>query len=310
MGHLPSTQGSIPGIGRSGLKIDEKSARDVAIILYEKFHSDEGIFGHNVMPEDQVPSCVQRGSYEHLMFITLVVSIDYQRDAEQLWKAGRRTFEDSRTGWLFEPQKVVSKPFEEIVSAMGAHGLAKKPRQDAGIWKRVSESFFEDYASNPLSLIEECGFDALRLFHKKFDPRFRRRFPFLSGSKIFPLWIRMLHDNVGIELGNLDKIPIPVDVHICRATFTTGCLKGRYTGTVSGVSPRIDEAWKIVMESIVHPKLKYRLQLDEPLWHLSRFGCRFRKGEFCPKKNHCPVGRFCARGIVDVSSAGIRIDTW
>jgi hypothetical protein len=122
------------------------------------------------------------------MFITLVVSIDYQRDAEQLWEAGRRTFEDSGTGWLFEPQKVVSKPLEEIVSAMGAHGLAKKPRQDAGIWKRVSESFFEDYASNPLSLVEECGFDALRLFHRKFDPRFRRMFPFPSyrEARSFP----------------------------------------------------------------------------------------------------------------------------
>lgn len=36
----------------------------------------------------------------------------------------------------------------------------------------------------------------------------------------------MLHDNVGIDLKNLDKIPIPVDIHIARASFTTGCLRG------------------------------------------------------------------------------------
>jgi hypothetical protein len=91
----------------------------------------------------------------------------------------------------------VNKSFAEIKSAMKVHGLAKKPEQDA--WK---------------------------LFNKKFNPKFKRSFPFLSGNKIFPLWIRMLHDNVGIDLKNLDKIPIPVDIHIARASFTTGCLRG------------------------------------------------------------------------------------
>ena len=73
-----------------GLTINLEAARNVAVILYGKFNSDEGIFGHNVMPEDLLPkwgsslssSNIARGSYEHLMFITLVVSIDYQRNAD------------------------------------------------------------------------------------------------------------------------------------------------------------------------------------------------------------------------------------
>jgi hypothetical protein len=120
----------------------------------------------------------------------------------------------------------------------------------------------------------------------------------------------MLHDNVGINLKNLDKIPIPVDIHIARASFTTGCLTGKYTGTISDITPKIDEAWKRVLELVNHPKLKYRLQLDEPLWHLSRFGCKFRAGNFCPKKVGCPVNQFCVSGRVYVSPARIEIDTW
>jgi len=293
-----------------------EESRQVAIILYEKFNSDEGIFGHNVMPEDLLPkwdsglstSDIRRGSYENLMFITLVVSIDYQRNADQLWEAGRRTFEDKKTRWLFYPNEVVKNSFSEIVEAMKVHKLAKKPQQDASIWFNVSKSFFEVFGSNPMNLVEECKNDASIIFNKKFDLRFKLLFPFLSGDKIFPLWIRMLHDNVGIDLANLDKIPIPVDVHTARATFTTGCLTGKYKGTISDVKDKVDEAWERTLELVRHPRLTYRLQLDEPLWHLSKYGCRFRTN-FCPKKRSCPVSQFCVNGLVSVSATGVEINT-
>lgn len=149
----------------------------------------------------------------------------------------------------------------------------------------------------------------LKYIGKKFDPMFKKRFPYLSGNKIFPLWIRMLHDNIGIKLNNIDKIPIPVDVHIARATFATGCLTGKYTGTIQDIAPKIDETWRKIIESINHPQLKYRLQMDEPLWHLSKYGCRYRKNNYCPYKNKCPVRRFCANGIINVSTEKVEIDT-
>ena len=49
--------------------------------------------------------------------------------------------------------------------------------------------------------------------------------------------------------------------------------------------------------------------MDEPLWHLSRYGCKFRKGSFCPNKWRCPVSKFCVNGIVEVSAEGVKIDT-
>jgi len=58
-----------------------------------------------------------------------------------------------------------------------------------------------------------------------------------------------------------------------------------------------------------HPKLKYRLQLDEPLWHLSKFGCKFRTRSFCPKKIKCLVNQFCVDGMVYVSPTRIEVDT-
>jgi len=294
-----------------------KNSQKVAVILYEKFHSDEGIFGHNEMPEYLLPRWdsestshhIVRGSYEHLMFTTLVVSIDYLRNADQLWEAGRRTFEHTGTRWLFSPQEVVNKSLTEVIAAMKIHKLAKRPIQDAKIWFKISKSFFELYNSNPANLIKNCDYDALKIFNKKFDPDFKRSFPFLSGNKIFPLWIRMLHDNVGINLKKLHKIPIPVDIHIARATFTTGCMTGKYIGTISGISDKIDKSWKNTLELVNHSKLKYHLQLDEPLWHLSKYGCKFRTKSSCTKKGECPVSQFCIDGMVYVSSTRIEIDT-
>ena len=62
-------------------------------------------------------------------------------------------------------------------------------------------------------------------------------------------------------------------------------------------------------EKIEHPRLKYALQMDECLWHLSKYGCRFRKDDFCPKKKECPVGELCIGGHVHVSATGIKVKT-
>ena len=67
------------------LKIDIAKGKQVARILFDRFNSEEGVFGHDIMPEDLLWGLdlsgikVNKGSYEHLMFITMVVSIDYLR---------------------------------------------------------------------------------------------------------------------------------------------------------------------------------------------------------------------------------------
>jgi len=299
----------------NNLNINLERGKQVARILFDKFNSEEGIFGHNVMPEDMLWGSdlseikVVKDSYNHLMFITMVVSIDYMRNADKLWKAGRETMEDPGTNWLFSPEKVKDRHIDEIINAMKKHKLSQKHNKDSDIWKRVSVSFVTDYKSDPRNLIEECGRDAIQLYERKYDMRFKKKFPSLSGDKIFPLWIRMLHDNVGISLKNLDKMPIPVDVHVARATFTTGCLTGEYEGNIANVSPEINETWKQIVAHLKHSKLKYALQMDESLWHLSKYGCTSRKDDSCPKRKQCPVSKFCIEGQVQVSAKGIQVCT-
>jgi hypothetical protein len=126
-------------------------------------------------------------------------------------------------------------------------------------------------------------------------------FPYLKGPKISCLWIRMLRDNVGIDLSGLDEVPIPVDVHVLRATLCTGVLTGTYNGPVAPVFEEVRAVWREAVRGLQVPngnRPMIALDVDEPLWHLSKFGCSTRGnrqlGRFsvsCPAAPGCVSGR-------------------
>jgi len=130
-------------------------------------------------------------------------------------------------------------------------------------------------------------------------------FPFLRGEKIGPLWLRMLRDNVGIKgIKNLNRL-MPVDVHIARATFMTGVLRCEYSGSLDSIRYKIKDAWiESVKELEIDGKRIIALDLDEPLWHLSKYGCSKKRGNYCPRKYECPVSEFCVSGFVRITQKG------
>jgi hypothetical protein len=116
------------------LSINPERAKDVAITLFDKINSTGGIFGHNEMPEDELPSGVKKGSEEHLMFTTLMVSLDYGfKDAVILWRNGRNCFENAKLNWLFHPDQVKEKSLSEIESALVECDIGPFYRKNAEI---------------------------------------------------------------------------------------------------------------------------------------------------------------------------------
>jgi len=94
------------------------------------------------------------------------------------------------------------------------------------------------------------------------------------------LWLRILRDIAGLEnLKNLEKIPIPVDVHIARASNFLGVIKNN-DGSIlkEDKLPKcygnIRDAWSKSVEGLnINGKEIIALDMDEPLWLLSRYGC-------------------------------------
>ena len=82
---------------------DIDRGRKLAELLYTRF-TTTGIHGRVDMPEDTLPTGISHGSLRHILFLTLVVSIDYQRDAQVLWDSARTTSQDHETKYLFDPR--------------------------------------------------------------------------------------------------------------------------------------------------------------------------------------------------------------
>ena len=167
--------------------------------------------------------------------------------------------------------------------------------------------------------MENCNWDApLILARLKADSHLMggkrvKDYPYLRGDKIGPLWVRMLRDNVGLnEIRNLDKVPIPVDVHIARATLALGVVRGRYTGSVENLFKTIRKAWFEGVTGLnVDERPMIALDVDEPLWHLSKYGCTNRNlitGD-CPVYDTCEAKAHCIKGQVEIRNSRVILNT-
>ena len=300
------------------MMIDDERGKKAAQLLFNAF-STTGIHGRVDMPEDILPD-TERGSLDHILFITLSVAIDYQRNANALWQSARQTFHDPTTRYLFNPQALHETPLATIVRDMQKYKLSKKPQKDAGIWSTVGISFYKKWQGDPRKFLEGCGWQALvALGHLKVDTHLdggRRLddFPYLRGDKIGPLWLRMLRDNAGIsDIQSLDRVPIPVDIHIGRATLALGIVKGMYKGWFGDLFEDIRKAWFESVRGLrVGERAMMALDVDEPLWHLSKYGCTFRdkqSGE-CPMIRDCEARALCVPGKIDIrNSSTIEVNT-
>ena len=220
----------------------------IAKSLHRAFGS-AGVFGRTEMPEDIRPKGVRKGSIQHQLFITLTVAIDYQRDANTLWKVSRKTFEDPQTSYLFHPESLHLNPPRKIVKDMQKHGLSKKPHKDSHIWRTVGVTIYKKWNGEPTRFLKSCRWDCLEILKRlktdthSYNGKSVADYPYLRGDKIGPLWLRMLRDNVGIgKLQSLDRVPIPVDIHVARASLATGVVKGTFVGKLNDLFGSIREA--------------------------------------------------------------------
>lgn len=300
------------------MNIDHNRAKECADLLFQSFQTI-GIHGHTRMPEDLLPKDVTQGSLEHILFITLSVSIDYQRDANVLWDSSRDTFQDPETNYLFNLEVICKTSQGKVERDMQKYKLSRKPKKDALIWSTVAKSFFEKWGGDPRILIKNCGWDGVNVLSRlKGDFHNEGRsctpdFPYLRGSKIGPLWLRMLRDNAGVDsIKNLDKIPIPVDIHVARASLALGVLQGQYRGKLNNLFEEIRNAWFLGVKGLrIGSRDMIALDVDEPLWVLSKYGCTDRNkntGE-CPHFSKCEMKDYCIPGKIAITNGFVEMNT-
>jgi len=288
------------------LTLHPDRARRLAYHLRDVYRR-EGIFGHRDLPDDAVFEVADGLEEEKLLLlVTYTTALDYMRSADELWRSSLVTWKDGEINWVFDPNEVVKRGKEELSKALQKHKLAKKKNRDVDIWHSISLTLSNRYGGRLRNLFEEYGYDVERMFSDFIRNR-KAEFPSLSGTKIFPHWIRSLKEKVNLPFKNIEKLPIPVDVHIARATFTTGCITGRYSskGLNETIRRRVVEVWERALEGTdIAP-----VEMFRPLWLLSKYGCHYRKNGERPMLDRCPARDFCVDGKVVVTSGRVEIDT-
>ena len=147
------------------MELHSERGREVASQLFEAFQKS-GIHGQKEMPEDTPPAGVEESSLEHLLFITLTVSIDYQRDAVTLWKRARAAFENPQTRYLFDPQSVHETSCDKFKQDMTETGLSQKHEKDCLIWRTISDSFLKKWQGDPRNFLADCNWDAVEILSR------------------------------------------------------------------------------------------------------------------------------------------------
>jgi len=221
----------------ANLELHFEKVREVATALKEAYEK-KGVFGHKELPDDRIEELKDANRETLIVLATLTISLDYMRNANELWNSTVQTFKDPEVNWLFVPQEVSKREEEETLNALLKYGLAKKKKRDLEIWETISKMLHEKYGGSVESLFAEYDYRVDRMFEDFLKNR-KGEFPSLSGRKIFPHWIRTLKEKFNFPFKGMENLPIPVDVHVTRATFTTGCITGSYSSkgiseTVSG----------------------------------------------------------------------------
>src|SRR3990172_5993539 len=198
--------------------------------------------------------------------------------------------------------------------------MSKKPKKDPYIWRNVGVTFHKKWNGDPRNFLQDCNWDVPTILTRLkedshlYNGRRVSDYPYLRGDKIGPLWLRMLRDNVGIsKLKNLGKAPIPVDIHIARASLSMGVVRGQFRGNLEGLFEYIRKSWSESVKGLNATNgPMIALDLDEPLWHLSKYGCssnRDRTTGFCSVFNKCEAKKYCIKGKIKIENGRVEVDT-
>ena len=218
-----------------------------------------------VQPAWNLPDGVERGSDDHLAFLTLVYTISGGRDPVQLWEAARETFVEDRE--LFAPQFLAFAKPKTLVDRLKRYGLTKKPTSEATVWQRIGQALVMRAGGSVQKLLADHDYDGQQLMAMLAQSK--TTFSVLSGPQTAPRWLYGLTAVGKQPLKNVNSLPVSLSPDATRALASLNIQASKLSA--------------LAFESV-----------DA----LGRYGCRQRKPAQtrCPAASDCPVASYCQYG--------------
>lgn len=208
--------------------------------------------------QHEVNPGLDTGSRENYLYFTLPVSLNFQRSSPAMWQSALATWQDSQTNYLFYPEEVVQRSFEQLQTDLTKHKLALQKNKHVQIRQRICQTLAQQRDNDPRSLIHAHSSDVLQIrdhliSHKK-------DYPYLNGSKMCDYWMFIMRHYTDIDLSNKHMLSIIPDTHIQQASIVLWI-------TTNNDSPEQVKAkrFELLTDTGIHP-----VDLHSMLWNRSR----------------------------------------
>ena len=280
------------------------------------------------IPDEIIPSNMEKGSNHHLLFLTFVSGIAYLRKEEQLWNAARMTLGDENTSYVFNPEQVLKTPIEKLEKDLNKYHLfedvlqARKwsighilfsdkrraRKNDINIWLNMAK-FLNDFDSDIQTLFKKYDNDVFNIIDLLMKEPYSQCFPEYHKRRKIIVWITRLKRNSNIILKQAEKLSMPIGIHIIRATFMSGSIIGSATSLNLDLDDLCVEFWQEVYK-VGKDKIKLiPLEFEIFLWILGKYGCSVsRTDNICRFKGKCPIAEFCSSAKIEMLDGFIKIN--
>lgn len=225
------------------------------------------------------------------LFITFIAAMERARDSTRLWHAGAKLFETHPE--LFNPAYVSDIPFHTLLNLLSNNEVSQRHRPDTDAWRIIAGSLMS--GDSPVCRVIGHGVGNAEELLKDLrsrDHTGRNRFPMLRGSKIGPMWVRMIAVPGGAKIDRIDIIPVAVDVQVRRVSENLGVTDTRGL-PIQEAKPIIQCAWQkaVAAANIGGPSgiAGACAALDPVLWFFGKHGC-----SYCEKIGQkVPISQAC-----------------
>ncbi len=224
----------------------------------------QGKLGGDKMPEDSNPG-FDKNSRENLIYFTLPMALNYQRNSYNLWESALLTWEDKECRDIFAPEEVVNMSIKELQQKLTKYKLALQQNKQPLIWQKLCQTFYSNYKSDVRILFNECNNDIIKI--KEHILKNKKDFPYLSGTKILNYWLYVITQYSNTKLKNSHAITVAPDTHVIQASLKLGVIN-KDEMLKSNIREVVAQRWAdILKDTDIQP-----IDIHTPFWLWSRNG--------------------------------------
>lgn len=223
-----------------------------------------GVLGGERMPEDSNPH-LSKSSDENLIYFTLPMALNYQRNSYKLWESALLTWQDEKTRDVFCPEKVLKMSDKLLSEMLTKYKVALQPNKQPQIWKTLCETFEQNFGGSVKKFFKTFDFDVKLI--KQYILQNKKKFPYLSGTKILNYWLYVMTQQSDLKFKNRKEISVAPDTHVLQASAKLGVVSEEELKKAN-IREIVSQRWEEILQGTnLEP-----IDIHTPFWLWSRNG--------------------------------------